>query len=924
MPNPYQLPQVLVFQDFNEVAAEITNPLRAWLIGPNAQLHRHAVEDEKQRGLLGAYNYLLETAYSWPHKTPGSVVDESYTKVFVDNAKLLYFQDLIGVGGTVTPVASYANRVRSSATTFKTANGFSRSAALLDRDVRAGDLVRLRGSFDGEQDELWTYVRGITTETTAASVAAATQDDGNPATQVASAVVTQIGGALNELELVVDTSGYNALPDGNIVDTYTLTVTGGSVDGDLTTATFRLETTSNVEYLTGQIPDALGELKEFGSRGLLLGWDDSSGNSVAEGVDPDDLIVGQQFQVVVTQGFVKPTATSGGTYIGAADNTYVVVVASGGLFDDEDTGKLPRLNILTSQGTDSQQNVVVSDVGVAIPLGTNGVTLTFSGVGVTGLRKGDRYYVVATAAAAGRASTLILGHSLSDILQQASDLDLELFIKADVQVPQYRTDITPEPNWTMSDTQITLAADIVAFDSTWTDGGVVQPLPIVAGTAYVEYREWLAALVNEIGGGSSINDADDIPGPMDPDNPLKWAFSKAVANSNGTSVRYTAVSDPTDTDAWTHALGLGTERNDLYSLVPLTTDQAVLDLFVSHVNSLSGEAMGRWRKVFVALTAETTSAIASASLSSDDGEVLATIADDPLSTGTQYTLLTVTSGNALLLELGAQAGDLLRINFAADTEGNPIYDEFVIDEVLDELSVRLVSGPDAAISVAQKIEIWHANSKTELVQKIGLRAGTYANRRVCAVWPDTIGSAGVTFPGYHVCAALAGLASGVVPQQHLTNVSLSGFDDLTRTTKLFTADQLNDLAAYGVWIVTQTLDGAVITRDALTTDMTSLQSKTEMVVRNVDSISYLILSRLLKYIGRSNVVPSALDQIRIELVSAIEFLKSNGTTARLGSQLNDAEIVEIRQHVIQKDRVVIVINLSLPVPINIIECHLVA
>jgi len=922
MPNPHPLPQVLLFQEFNEVPAEITNPLRAWLVGPNAQLHRYAIADEKQSGLLGSYDYLLETSYAWPHKTAGSLVDQDYTKVFIDDAKLRYFQNLIGSGGTITPVATYANRISAASVNFKSVAGFDRSASLLDRDVAIGDLVYLRGSFDGDQDELWTYVRGVTTETAASEVATAVQDDNNATTTVLSAVATQVGGAVNLLELIVDTDNYSALVDGNLTDTYLLTVTGGSVDGDLRTATFRLETSSHVEYLTGQVPAIAGDTAEFGIRGLKLGWD-TTGESAELGADEDDLIVGQQFQVVITQAFSRPVATSGGDYVGSANNTYVVTVASGGLFADTDSTKRPRVNIHTSLGTDSQQNVVVTGLDVAVPLGAGGATLTFSGSSL-GLRKGDRYYVDVTAASAGRASTLILGHGLSEILQNATDLDLELFLKRDVQIPEFRTDITPIPNWVTSATELTLSPDIVAFDDSWTDNGVAQPLPVIAGTVYVEYREWLSELVNEVGGGSDISDADDIPGPMDPDNPLKWAFSKAVANSNGTSVRYTSVSDPSDVDAWTHALGLGTDRNDLYSLVPLTTDQAVLDLFVSHINSMSSESYGRWRKLFIALTAEETSAVVSATLSSDTDEVLATITDDPTTSGTQYTLVTVTSGNASLLELNVQAGDLLRVDFAENEMGETVYEEFVIDEVVGEDSVRLVSGPSAAISVAQKIEIWHVNSKSELVTQLGVRAGAYNNRRVCAVWPDVTGSAGTTYPGYHMCASLAGLASGVVPHQHLTNVTITGHDDLTRTTKFFTAEQLNDLAAYGVWIVTQLLDGSIVTRDALTTDMTSLQSRTEMVVRNVDSISYLMLSRLQKYIGRANVVPSAMDQIRIELISAIEYLKSNGFTARLGSQLNDAEIIELRQHVIQKDRVVVAITLDIPFPLNILELHLVA
>jgi hypothetical protein len=39
----YVKPQVLVFQEFNIVPTEITEPLRAHIAGPHAMLHRYSV-----------------------------------------------------------------------------------------------------------------------------------------------------------------------------------------------------------------------------------------------------------------------------------------------------------------------------------------------------------------------------------------------------------------------------------------------------------------------------------------------------------------------------------------------------------------------------------------------------------------------------------------------------------------------------------------------------------------------------------------------------------------------------------------------------------------------------------------------------------------------------------------------------------------
>jgi hypothetical protein len=147
---------------------------------------------------------------------------------------------------------------------------------------------------------------------------------------------------------------------------------------------------------------------------------------------------------------------------------------------------------------------------------------------------------------------------------------------------------------------------------------------------------------------------------------------------------------------------------------------------------------------------------------------------------------------------------------------------------------------------------------------------------------------------------------------------------LKRARPFFTADQLNTMAESGTWIVTQTIGGAVTTRDARTTDTTTLSTSTEMYSRNVDSISYFLRSRLEPYLGRANVVTSALEQMRIDLVSAIEFLKTRGFTTFLGGQIIDADIVELRQSLLQADRITVVIRLELPFPIKTIEVYLMA
>lgn len=118
----YTKPQVLVFQEFELAASETTDPLRAHISGGNADLHRYSVTDEKANIGLGDYDASAETCYSWPGREAGSVVDLDYVKLYMDDALLRYYENNIGVGGTVLPISGHANRVRADGVGFK-ANG---------------------------------------------------------------------------------------------------------------------------------------------------------------------------------------------------------------------------------------------------------------------------------------------------------------------------------------------------------------------------------------------------------------------------------------------------------------------------------------------------------------------------------------------------------------------------------------------------------------------------------------------------------------------------------------------------------------------------------------------------------------------------------------------------------------------------------
>jgi hypothetical protein len=953
-------PQVLVFQEFSLVPSEVTQPLRAHIAGPNADLHRYDDADEKPLINVGAYDKDDDTNYAWPERQPGSIVDQTYTRVFMDDAYLKYYEDLIGDAsngrGTVAPVSGQKNWVRSSTVSFK-ANGTSypRSGLLYDRDVQTDDIVYIRGIDNVESScdeiELWTKVRGFAADEVASSVSGCREDVNNQGDTAASAVITKTAGPDNCVDATADGAAYDGLEDGHVTEVYTIEVIKSGIAG-CQAARLRVTSASGTDNEDEVTPADFGSPTTIGTRGLTVTFDNTGNASCSSEasygeVAETQLVTGQKWQVTVSQLFYPGCCEAGGTYSGPDDDVYVVEVTKGGTF-----ANLPEVTVTTTKGLDFSGPTTVTAIDTAIPIGAYGVTISFrdcpeqslsSGSSVSyagdnpaGLRTGDKFYITVVSAQNGPIRTLILDHDLPASIQDATDLDLKLFIGQDgLEIAENRISSPPNVNWEQETTQIVIKAGITAYDASWTNSGVPMAMPVEQGTLYIHYREWLQADIATIGALNDTADIDNIAGPLDEDNPLKWGVFKALQNSNGTNVKYTAVSDPTDDDAWQAVLDLIDGRDDIYNLVPLTRDRDVWDLWQGHVDSESSAQSGNWKGMFInlqtpaakMLVGKSTADVQALTPTSTDGNVvMATLEDDPNASGTQYTLLSVPAANSNFITYGVGAGDIVRYMFTTDAWGTESYTEFVVDSVLSENSLLLFAGHSVPVAEPQKIEIWHSQEKDELVTELKGIAQSYSDRRVCAVWPDLVGVGGNTVEGYYLCCALAGLASGVVPHQPLTNIEVTGFDDAAaRTVNFFSDSQLDDLDDGGVWIVQEDKDGRIHTRHALNTDVTDVNSREESIRRNVDAISYLFLNRLSPFIGRSNVTPSMLDRLDYEVTQAVEYLKSTGYTQELGPQLIDGVIRTgyPRIHPLLADRIQIVMDIDVPAPLNNIELHLV-
>lgn len=940
----YVLPQVLVFQDFTVQPAVAANPLSAHIAGGNAFLVRYEDSDEQSLGDLGLYDNASDSASLWPNRPAGAEVDQSYTKVFIQDALLQYFTDPLSTGSTITVKSGSNNQIASDTVNWASNGAFARGADLYDRDVKVGDVIRVRGvptgpDASGSPVTLWTYVSGLVANEVAAVIGAASVDAANAATSSFAESISQTAGAENCVTAAVDGTSYDGLPDGEVSETYTITVLDSSVNQDYTAARLRVVSASGTDDVAEVTPAASGSPTSIGTRGLTVTFADDDTAACSMSADNDtvsynDLISGQEFTAAVAMDFTTSTATSGGTYEGTEDTTYIVEVTKGG-----DFASLPEISVSTTNGIDQSGPHTVTALAVDATIGSDAVTIQFAG-STEGLNKGDRFYVAITGVSSGAVRTLKLGQNLDENYLAGDEVGVELYIRnAKLEVPANRVGMAPLTNWEQSETEVTVKSGIVAYDASWTDAGVALPLAVHSsadldyGTVFVEYRAWLADLCNQINSITDVGEIDDIPGSLTPDNPLKWGVFKALSNSNGTPVLYTAVCGPDDPDNWDDVFEILLTRDDAYNLVPLTRNATVQGLYQAHVNSQSSASEGLWRVAWFNLSGVPEIPVVSAgstvpnhlvATTTDGDPALAAFEDDPDTSGTQYTIVRVPAANSDFLANGVRSGDIVRALYVGDGFGNFTYSEFVIDEVQSENQLRVKTGPGAPQSVPAKIEVWRNLSATEEAAEIAKSAGAFNDRRIRATWPDQIESSGTIQEGYHLNAALAGLASGVLPQQGLTHVQVSGFSSTQRTNDKFNKPQLDSMAVAGVWIVQQALDGEIFSRHAVTTgDYENINDREEMITRNVDSISYRFKDYFEPFIGVTNVTPSMQDVILGGLGKLIRVLRVERSTVQLGGQLIDAQVDRFFISAVFKDRYVAFISLEVPYALNNIELHLV-
>lgn len=402
------------------------------------------------------------------------------------------------------------------------------------------------------------------------------------------------------------------------------------------------------------------------------------------------------------------------------------------------------------------------------------------------------------------------------------------------------------------------------------------------GTVTVSYEAARTDLaLNGVMEVANIAEIESTLGLIHPRNPLALAADMATRSggANGTNVVY-VISVASDTvDGYTQALELASGE-EMYHLVPLSQDAAVLSLFSAHVTNQSLPVNKHERRCYLSTALKTFSTVLPATgTTALQGYVAYTGTGPYVPVTTQFNapgidwtqvqpgqmisiLATSSTGSTVTLQRRIRsvnaAGQYCTVFDAfptslTDPDGNS-------STVPPTVYFRIDTYP---YSKMQQAEIWRDEAKT-----IGNKRVTMVRPEACYLtYTDKTGASPVDVqiraPMYYGAAALAGYRSTLSASQPVTNLAVPGVDKLDTASTYFSPDQLNTIAEGGNLILFQPTRGSnVVVRHQLTTDRSTIENQEESIISAVDYAAKYYREAMRPFIGKNNITAELLTQLR--------------------------------------------------------------
>lgn len=178
----------------------------------------------------------------------------------------------------------------------------------------------------------------------------------------------------------------------------------------------------------------------------------------------------------------------------------------------------------------------------------------------------------------------------------------------------------------------------------------------------------------------------------------------------------------------------------------------------------------------------------------------------------------------------------------------------------------------------------------------------------------------------YVTAGIVGIRSAALPQQGLSMQELGFVSSAPLMYTKYTIDDLNTIASNGILIVTQDGDEEeVYIRHQLTTETEKgVMYYEDSVGVNIDDISYQIKDIIRGYIGKRNITPATLVEIKNRYYGLLAGLTVAPLGQIIGPQINKIVEGSVKVSIdpYMKDRVILQATVEIPLPLNSLIVYL--
>lgn len=422
---------------------------------------------------------------------------------------------------------------------------------------------------------------------------------------------------------------------------------------------------------------------------------------------------------------------------------------------------------------------------------------------------------------------------------------------------------------------------------------------------------------------TSIEDIQKYFGTVSVENDLAYACYCALEGSAGRQLYALRVADNTPA-AYTAALNKVETDVTTYNFCILTQDRAIIKATTDYVTKRSEPDFKRWCRVLVGVDTPGEYVVAATDKS---GATLTANIGLITNSKTEAThVLQLTSGmnlDFLALEVNGGKTQLMPGDQIANGYSGA---RWTVVEVKNATTVTLAGGP-ATSTKDLPIRVYKADTPVNAGEYVATLAEGLNMRRCSLVWCDKavkeIDGKFTVMPNKYLAATVAGIGSAVVPQAPITHTEITTIDSAVRMYTKYTQKDLDNIAKDGVLIITQDAKALpCYIRHQLTTETDKgVMYYEESCTRNLDNISYAVVDILEKYIGRANVTPSALRAIKGDMISVLNSFMDDSPSDLIGPSLLRWDNLSIKQDSVFKDRVIVKVDLYLPLPLNNIKLY---